>query len=120
MSSQPHPQAVDWAFEAEVFKWRGPAPCFFVATPRTVNGFLHTHHGELTIDLVIGGAAQRHFQRRLPTWNSSHQIVRSADVDHVGHIGVQCGVGDRGGEFLDRGQRCLITTRVDRGRVFAV
>lgn len=39
---------MDWAFEAEVFQWRGPAPYFFVATPPQVNDFLHAHHGELT------------------------------------------------------------------------
>lgn len=39
---------MDWAFEAEVFQWRGPAPYFFVATPPHVNDFLHAHRGELT------------------------------------------------------------------------
>ncbi|WP_163696040.1 DUF1905 domain-containing protein [Mycolicibacterium sarraceniae] len=39
---------MDWAFEAEVFQWRGPAPYFFVATPPQVNDFLHAHHSELT------------------------------------------------------------------------
>jgi predicted nucleic acid-binding protein len=39
---------VDWAFEAEVFQWRGPAPYFFIATPAHVDEFLHAHLGELT------------------------------------------------------------------------
>jgi hypothetical protein len=37
-----------WAFEAEVFQWRGPAPYFFVATPDDVDAFLHDHAAELS------------------------------------------------------------------------
>lgn len=39
---------MDWAFEAEVFQWRGPAPYFFVETPDEVDAFLHANAAELT------------------------------------------------------------------------
>jgi Domain of unknown function (DUF1905) len=37
-----------WAFDAEVFQWRGPSPYFFVETPDDVDAFLHDHMPELT------------------------------------------------------------------------
>lgn len=39
---------MDWTFEAEVFQWRGPAPCFFVATPDEIDAFLHDNAPDLT------------------------------------------------------------------------
>jgi hypothetical protein len=39
---------VEWAFDAEVFQWHGPAPYFFVATPDHVDAYLREHAAHLT------------------------------------------------------------------------
>ena len=58
---------MDWAFEAEVFQWRGPAPYFFVETPGEVDAFLHASAPELTYGWGVIPATVRIGQTQVTT-----------------------------------------------------